>query len=78
MWPSLYYMQQHKNSPRSGEQIFRKINYLEGVIGRHLTLLNKQDGGNNKFYGEINSEPSSVSAKDTFFYIINKHSVCRF
>ena len=49
-----------------------KLDNLEGVIGRHLTLMNKQDRQNNKVYDKINSKPSSVSTKDTEFYIINK------
>ena len=72
MRPSLYYKQQHKNMPRSGEQILGKLDNLEVIIGRHLTFLNKQDGLKDKVYDKINSEPSSVAANDTKFHIINK------
>ena len=72
MWPSSYYKQQHKNSPRYGEQILSKLDDLEVIIGHHLKFLNKQERCNNKVYDKINSEPSSVDAKDTEFYIINK------
>ena len=48
-----------------------KLDNLEGIIGRHLKFLNKQDGLNNKVYDKINSEPSIVAAKDTNFYTVN-------
>ena len=61
-----------KNSSRYGEQLLSKLNNIEGIIGRHLSSLNKRDGRNDKVYGKINSKPSTVAAKDTKFFIINK------
>ena len=67
MWPSYYYKQKHKNSPRYGTQLLSKLNNLEGIIGCHLILLNKQDKRDDKVYGRLNNKPSSVSAKDAEF-----------
>ena len=46
MIASSYYNHQDKQSPRSGEQLLINLDNIEGIIGRHFTLLNEKDGHN--------------------------------
>ena len=58
--------------------LLSKIDNFEVILGRHLTLLNKQDGWNSNVYDYINRNILILASNDTKFHIINKQWVLCF